>query len=366
VSILRYLSTFYAKHGLIAVGYRIFGNQYRFLNHGYPMEQMGFERMRNSDVFNFKTVIGGWNHVHPSQFRGTDKNIYFVSDLKRVPSELEDAIHLNSILELTKSEIELGVFYIYFKFDTDALPQVRYIMENRGILIPHIDGSKTSYRFVDKYCFNALQKTWGKKDRITHLNFGVHENICEALRITAGLQGDYLEIGVYKGGSMLTAINYLSECMDLDIPIRRAIGLDTFNGFDYQKAQQSSDQIWFSTHKLFGQELTKNYVDETLGNSLIEWKTYVLNICEDHIPADVKIVSVAYVDVDLYEATLDSLNKVHPILQNGGIIICEDPASTPALYGALFAMEEFLKSENGKSYTKIFKNSTYFLIKNIF
>jgi hypothetical protein len=43
--------------------------------------------------------------------------------------------------------------------------------------------------------------------------------------------------------------------------------------------------------------------------------------------------------------------------------MCEDPPSTPALYGALLAMEEFLDSDKGKCYTKIFKGGQYFLVK---
>ena len=48
---------------------------------------------------------------------------------------------------------------------------------------------------------------------------------------------------------------------------------------------------------------------------------------------------------------------------SGGIIICEDPPSTPALYGALLAMEKFLNTEEGKNYVKIFKGSQYFLLR---
>ena len=38
-----------------------------------------------------------------------------------------------------------------------------------------------------------------------------HENICEALEITKDMEGDYVEVGVYKGGTALTALNYLHK-----------------------------------------------------------------------------------------------------------------------------------------------------------
>jgi hypothetical protein len=49
----------------------------------------------------------------------------------------------------------------------------------------------------------------------------VHENICEALEITKDVEGDYVEVGVYKGGSALTALNYLHQINSKkSIPIR--------------------------------------------------------------------------------------------------------------------------------------------------
>ncbi len=43
--------------------------------------------------------------------------------------------------------------------------------------------------------------------------------------------------------------------------------------------------------------------------------------------------------------------------------MCEDPVNTPFLYGAYYAMDEFLKSSEGKNFIKIFKRNHYFLIK---
>ncbi len=345
--------------------FRLFGIK-KYLYHGNIREDIGFSRIAEKNVFN--TVFSNgkhprWQHVHPEIFLNLGKKIYFVSDIKSKPKLLSDAIHLKSMLSLTSDEIGKSVFYLYFTFDSDALPEIRKILKHNGTLIPHLDPSKTLYRFVDKECFKALVNTWGKGDRVSHLNYAVHENICEALRITVGLSGDYLEIGVYKGGTMLTAINYLSEISQLGMPKRKVIGLDTFEGFNYEQAKLSGDKIWYGTHELYGKSETMSYVKNTLKNTVIDYEIYSVNICSDSIP-NVKSISVAYVDVDMYEATRDSLIAVHPLLQDGGIIICEDPVSTPALYGSYLAMEEFLESSNGSLYTKIFKGGTYFLLKN--
>jgi len=353
-------------HGVISTIFRLFGQKNKYLYHGNIGGDIGFSRIAEQNVFNTVFSNGkhsGFQHVHPNVFRDLGKQIYFVSDIESKPKLLSDAIHLKSILSLTSDEISKSVFYLYFTFDSDALPQIRKILKHNGTLIPHMDPSKTLYRFIDKQCFQALANTWEKEDRVSHLNYAVHENICEALRITVGLTGDYLEIGVYKGGTMLTAVNYLSEISQLGMPKRKVIGLDTFEGFNYEQAKLSGDKIWYGTHELYGKSETMTYVKNTLENAIIDYEIYSVNICSDSIP-NVKSISVAYVDVDMYEATRDSLIAVHPLLQDGGIIICEDPASTPALYGSYLAMEEFLESSNGSLYTKIFKGGTYFLLKN--
>jgi hypothetical protein len=304
--------------------------------------------------------------VHPDVFFAQDKKVYFISDKEFIPPILRKAIHLKSVLPLSPSQIKSSVFFVSYTFDSDALPELKKILENGGVLVPDIDSSKTPYRFVDKLCYNALANTWSKGERISHLNIAVHENICEALAITAGLNGDYLEIGVYKGGTLLTAINYLSQLSQVkNIPPRKVFGLDTFEGFNYEQAQQSNDKMWFGTHKLSEKSETISYVADTLANKVIDFKLYAVNICSDPIPQSIKFISVAYVDVDMYDATLASLKAVDPLLQKGGIIICEDPTSTPALYGAYLAMEQFLESSTGSRYTKIFKSGTYYLLKSL-
>ena len=64
----------------------------------------------------------------------------------------------------------------------------------------------------------------------------------------------------------------------------------------------------------------------------------------------------------MYEPTASALLKVAPLIQKGGIIIAEDPASTPGTYGALLAMHEFLESEMGSRFIPIFKRGQYFLL----
>ena len=112
--------------------------------------------------------------------------------------------------------------------------------------------------------------------------------------------------------------------------------------------------------------MKKKKTKELLNKMFNEFDNYKLvtnNICKDDLPREINKISLANIDVDLYEATLHSLKKISKKISKNGIIMCEDPVNTPFLYGAYYAMDEFLKSSEGINFIKIFKRNHYFLIK---
>jgi hypothetical protein len=161
------------------------------------------------------------------------------------------------------------------------------------------------------------------------------------------------------GGSALTALGY----MKYSGIRRKSYFLDTFNGMTYAQAHQSSDVIWDDTHVLWGVKDTMNYVKDILDTTQEPYELVECNICQNELPAAIKQIAVCNIDVDLYDATLAALVKVAPLVVKGGIIICEDPTSTPGLGGALVAMEEFLSTPDGKKFMKILGHAQYLLIK---
>ena len=273
---------------------------------------------------------------------------------------------ITSVSEMSESEIARSAFFVYFKFDSAALPEVRRVIEHGGWLIPPKRYAKTPWRFVHEPTFLAIQRTLGKIDRISHFDYSIHENICEALLMTRDLEGDFVEIGVYLGGSALTGLNFLDvlgEEGSAPNPLRKTYLIDTFDGFSYTAAHTSADQVWSGTHTLFGFEETQRYLSETLKDVRTPYELVASNICEDQLPTGIKKIAVANIDVDLYEATRDALLKVSPLIQTGGVIICEDPTSTPWLYGAHYAMQEFLQSPAGSKFICVHKTGSYFLVR---
>lgn len=313
----------------------------------------------------FEPITQTSKSVGPETFPG--KSRYIVSD-QPISQDLIDRIGpaIPDVSSLSPNQISESVFYVGFECDSDALPTLRAIRQHGGTFVPHMNFGKTDYRFVNRLAHNAMVKTWKKGESVSHLNTGIHENICEALDLTAHLEGDYVEIGVYRGGSALTALNYLDELAKREVstPHKKAWLLDTYEGFNYEEAGRSSDTLWSGTHRLYGKDETMQYIRQTIMVDVTsDFELVATNVCADKLPVGINKIAVANVDVDMYEATLAALHRVAPLIVQGGIIIAEDPTSTPGLYGALLALEEFMDSPAGAPFYKIFKGSQYFLIK---
>ena len=320
-----------------------------------------FERFEEGEIFKEK-LIHKTRSVEPSEFKEYD--IYTLTDLGEKYFSQIYGIKISSLDELLDSEIQKSVFYIVFKFDSDALPFVKRIVSCGGKFVPYLKFSKTQYRFIDKLCYNAIFNTYSMKERIAHFNVPIYQNICKALDFSKNLQGNYIEIGVFSGGSALVALNYYKEQIDFNLfPKKQFYFFDTFSGFDYEDAFSSSDTIWLQTHKF--QSSKNKWIDEvekTLNSSNQKFNLIELDISSEDLP-DIGKLSVANIDVDMYEPTLKALKKVSPQIVNGGIIILEDVPSTPGLYGAALALDEFINSGFGDQYKKINMDSQIFLIK---
>ena len=292
---------------------------------------------------------------------GLFKNNNIISDQKitnRYVKENFKIYNHKNFLKLNKKEIYKKTFHIYSVFDENIVKIIEKIKKNNGKFISEQSSSNTSLRFIKKNIFLAVKKTFNYRKRFSHLDPEVHENICEAIEITKKLSGSYVEIGVFRGGSLHTAINYYRSIKSKK---RTFYGLDTFEGFEYEI--RTSDIIWKNTHRIYKNKNSISLVNKNLKNHRGFFKLIKNNIIYDKIPNRIKKVAVANIDVDMLDAVEKALEKIAPLVVKNGIIIVEDAAKTPALYGAYYALSNFLKSNNGKKFICIFKKSQYFLIK---
>lgn len=297
-------------------------------------------------------------NAHPIVFL-TD---HYKSEILKYDSNAEFILDPKDINELHCAE---KLFVPLFKFDLNALPYLQKIQEFNGRYLPMVSGQKNTYRFINEDAHDAIMATYKQLDRISHWSMETHENIAEALEMTKHIAGAVLEVGVYKGGTALTVLNFLeiSSRGKPELSKREVFLLDTFDGFG-QGEQNSVDPIWSGTHQIFGTLATMKYVSETLETAKYKYSIQAMDIIKEELSTEIESVSLAHIDVDSYLATSAALRKIAPLVSIGGIILLEDPAGTPLLYGAYLAMHEFLATPDGKKFLCTLKTSHYLLTRN--
>lgn len=264
---------------------------------------------------------------------------------------------LTSLDELDDAEIAQSAFYVYFSSDEAGLAPLRRIIACGGLFIPPMQFSKTDYARVSAHVAATLAESNAAVGEL-FCGEALHQNICQAVDMTRDVEGDFLEIGVFTGSSAVTAMTHMRN-IGLS---RKCYLMDTFEGFNYSEAGASADGIWGGTH-LMAAAPQQKLLSLRMRDVEQDYQLVKGNICADPIPAAIEKLALVNVDVDMYEATLAGLLKVAPLVQPRGIILCEDPASTPGLYGAFVAMEDFLHTDEGRKFVRVFLGTQYFLIK---
>ena len=127
------------------------------------------------------------------------------------------------------------------------------------------------------------------------------ENIFQALKASQTLEGDFVEIGTFKGDSASAALNYMKKA-NIN---KKAYFIDTYEGFNYEQALKSNDTFWKESHKNTSYDKVKERLTQ-YGNATVVKG----NIISDDLPAEIDKICVANIDVDLYEAIKAALYKV--------------------------------------------------------
>ncbi len=180
------------------------------------------------------------------------------------------------------------------------------------------------------------------------------ENIFQAIKASNTLEGDYVEIGTFKGDSASAALNYMKKT-GIN---KRAYFIDTYEGFNYEQAFKSNDTFWKKGHTNTSYDNVKERLSKYDNANVVKG-----NIISDELPAEIEKICVANIDVDLYEAVKAALYKVKDKVVKNGIIIAEDYGHTPTLIGGQKAVDEFIE-ENKNDFIPLYMNSgQMFLIK---
>lgn len=136
---------------------------------------------------------------------------------------------------------------------------------------------------------------------------------------TPGIKGDYLEFGVYSGGSFIPAYLFAK---DNNINMR-FIGFDCFEGIP----SKGKEKKYFErgTCRCSYKEFRKILKDYDINDAIII-KGYFEKILNEKLrkKLNLKKIRAVYIECDLFSATKTALDWITPCLQDGTVLMYDD------------------------------------------
>jgi hypothetical protein len=242
--------------------------------------------------------------------------------------------------------------------DEIGIPWVRTLIQQRRRFYPVRAYSPSTYGHINDVARRTLEEEFVEQTAAGYAkwDFGPGDflNLVQAIDLTANIDGDYVEIGCYRGSSACVAVRY----MQARGIARHCYFYDTFDGFSYDAARTSSDTLWTGTHATEGEQTVRDRIERRADAARgLRVTVERLNIVEQELPASIQNVALANVDVDLYEAVRDGIAKIAPRIVPGGILIVEDPGHTPALIGSRVALSDFMETSLAQAFTPVYVES---------
>ena len=190
----------------------------------------------------------------------------------------------------------------------------------------------------------------------------------EIYKKVSHLEGDIIECGVFKGVSLIRFLTF--RAFDSMSKIKKIYGFDIFGSFprpNKNKDHNKRDTSFAKSHdKKIGLGIKKKKLNDILRTkgfknfSLIEGD--VTETIEKFIKNKKKIkIALLHLDMDVYEPTKHTLNKLFKFIVKNGIILIDDYKH---IRGATIAIDEFMKKNKKLKIQKIsIKSRPSFIIK---
>lgn len=164
----------------------------------------------------------------------------------------------------------------------------------------------------------------------------------DLFRLSAGLPGEIVECGVFKGASLFRWVKFRSLLENAQS--RRIVAFDVFGAFP--AADLAADA---AVRESFVREAGANGLSRAEIVRLLETQNLMENVdlvegdIRETVPAYVARhpelrISLLHVDVDLYRPTLCCLEAFYPRVVAGGVVVLDDYGAFP---GANRAIDEY-------------------------
>ena len=165
---------------------------------------------------------------------------------------------------------------------------------------------------------------------------------CIETVIQDNIQGDFIETGVWRGGSCIFMRAMLAE---FGIKDRKVYVADSFEGLpkpEPEKYPEDKDDTLY-LHDILSvslEEVKNNFKRYDL---LDEQVVFLKGWFKDTLPiAPIKQLAILRLDGDMYSSTIDSLSHLYPKLEEGGFCIIDDYA----LHNCKQAVDDFMRENN--------------------
>jgi hypothetical protein len=169
---------------------------------------------------------------------------------------------------------------------------------------------------------------------------------------TNGIEGDFVECGTWKGGSVMCMQKKLIELNQAD---RKFWVFDTYEGMpepddlDKNFKQTSAQQLMNEEEKEKSLTWAYSNYEETTGNILStgypkEKINFVKGLVENTIPqTPIDKIAILRLDTDWYSSTKFELEHLYPKLVKGGVLIIDDYGHWE---GCKKAVDEYFTNNN--------------------
>lgn len=154
--------------------------------------------------------------------------------------------------------------------------------------------------------------------RLDNLQFCVEDTLAR------GVPGDFIETGVWRGGSVIFMRAILKA---LGVTDRRVWVADSFEGLpppdpDKYPADRGDPHYLIDMLRVSLEQVKANFESYGL---LDEQVVFLRGWFKDTLPgAPIRQLAVMRLDGDMYESTIDAFNALYPRLSAGGYVIVDD------------------------------------------
>ncbi|MDC7239713.1 MAG: macrocin O-methyltransferase, partial [Spirochaetales bacterium] len=160
-----------------------------------------------------------------------------------------------------------------------------------------------------------------------------------------GLDGDFVECGVWQGGTcMLMALTL----MELDAPLRNIWMYDTYEGMTLPTEEdriastgQAVSERWSEGWWAAGTDLVRSHLELT-GYPMNRFSMIKGDVCETLDRDRPGRTALLRLDTDWYASTQKELEVLYPTLETGGTLIIDDYGH---FSGSRQAVDEFFHSD---------------------